>query len=136
MGPEEAVRRAKDALGAGASTPAHALAVRRLDRSGEMYYLVEIGDPGAAVGVAMVDAGSGEIGVRAALPGTQAHLMVDAAAAEELAGGTGAECVWMPCRASRSPLYPLWEVKTARGVRYVDQQRQVWDRLEPAGLGG
>lgn len=136
--PEEAIRRAKSTMGVVESTPARAWRVRRLDRA-EAYYLVELGPQNAAAGLATVDCNSGEIGVHATLPGTGPHITVDAAAAIELAAAGAAaeaECVWMPSKATRSPLYPVWEVRTAAATKYVDQQRRVWDRIEAGGLGG
>jgi hypothetical protein len=135
---EEAIHNARTKLGLQESTPARAWQVRRLDRPSETYYLVQFGDSSASVAVATVDANTGEIGVYVDLPGVRPHISVDAQAAIELSGvGEAArtELVWMPCRASKSPLYPLWEVRTPGVVRYVDQQRTVLDSLDPAGLG-
>lgn len=136
---EEAIHNAKSKLGFEESTPGRAWRVRRLDRPSEAYYLVQLGESNAAVGIATVDTYTGEVGVYASLPGVGAHMAVDVQLAIELGGGgeaAQAELVWMPCRASKSPLYPLWEVKTLGVVKYVDQQRRVLDKLEPARLGG
>lgn len=136
---EEAIHTARTTLALGESTPGRAWQVRRLDRSSEVYYIVQFGDSIASVAVATVDANTGEIGVYATLPGVGPHIAVDAQLAIELAGGgraTQAELVWMPCRVSKSPLYPLWEVKIQGSTKYVDQQRQVLDNLDPARLGG
>ncbi len=136
---EEAISRARRALSVAPSAGAQAWRVRRLDRPGAAYYLVVFGDEHAATGVATVDAVRGEVGVSARLPGRGPHLTVDDRRALDLAGlGSGAqlELVWQPCRASRSPLYPLWQVRADSLTMYVDQQSNVWRELEPAGPGG
>lgn len=136
---EEAIHNAKTKLGIRESTPGRAWRVGCLDRPSEAYYLVELGDSNAAVGIAIVDTDTGEVGVYANLPGVRAHIAVDAQLAIELAAeGASAQAylIWMPCSASKSPLYPLWEVRTPNGVKYVDQQRRVLDKLEPARPGG
>lgn len=136
---KEAIHNAKTKLGLGESTPGRPWRVRRFDRTSEAYYLIELGDSNAVVGIATVDTDTGEVGVYANLPGVRAHMAVDAQLAIELAAGgeaAQAELVWMPCSASKSPLYPLWEVRTLGGVKYVDQQRRVVDKLEPARPGG
>lgn len=136
---EEAINAAKTKLGLSESTPGRAWPVRRLDRPPEVYYLVQFGDSSASVAVATVDANTGEIGIYASLPGVGPHIAVGARLAIELAGGgqaAQAELVWMPCRVSKSPLYPLWEVRIQGVTKYVDQQRKVLDSLDPASLGG
>lgn len=135
----EAIARARAAVGLGAAVTARAWRVRRLDRPGEAYFLVVFGDDKAAVGVAAVDAAKGEVGTSARLAGRGPHLTGDAAWAVRQAGldpSARAELVWKPSRASRSPLYPLWEIDTARDRVYVDQQGAVWRRLDPPGPGG
>jgi hypothetical protein len=136
---EDAIRKVRTKLGFEDSTPARAWTVRRLDRPSEAYHLVQLGDPNAAVAVATVDTHTGEVGVHARLPGVGPHITVDAQLAIEMAAkgeAAQAELVWMPCSASESPLYPLWEVRTPSGVKYVDQQRRIHDKLEPPTLGG
>ena len=137
--PDEAIHNARNRLGLDESTPGKAWQVRCLDRPSEAYYLIELGASDAAVGIATIDADTGEVGVYAALPGLGAHMAVDAQMAIELVNGKkGAqpELVWKPCSASESPLYPFWEVRTTRGIKYVNQQRRVLDKLEPTKLGG
>jgi hypothetical protein len=136
---EEAISRARQELGVVPSTGAQAWRVGRLDRPDAAYYLVVFGGERTATGVATVDALRGEVGVSARLPGRGPHLAVDAGRAADLAGlGTGAQVdlVWQPCRASRSPLYPLWRVRMGGRTIYVDQQGGVWRELEPGGPGG
>lgn len=63
--------------------------------------VVAIGDDGSIVG-----AGRPARATR--------HVAVDAGRARELAGaapGATAELVWWPSTASRSPLFPLWQVR-------------------------
>jgi len=137
--PEEAIQNARTKFGFDKSTRGNAWQVRHLDRPSEAYYLIELGASDAAVGIATIDADTGEVGVYAALPGLGAHIAVDAQMAIELANGekgAQAELVWKPCSASRSPLYPFWEVRTTSGIKYVDQQRRVVDKLEPTRPGG
>jgi len=111
--------------------------VRRLDSPGGCYYLVELGTPGSALGAATVDAQSEAVGVFARLSGVGSHVTTDAALAIELAGGgESAGLVWTPCRVSKSPLYPFWEVKTRTGLRYVDLQGKVFEGISPTGPGG
>jgi hypothetical protein len=139
LSPETAVARARGALGLPASVTGRAWRTRRLDRPGDAYYLVVFGPEDAAVAVAAVDARSGEVQSSARLPGAAPLPVVDAARALELAGvgdGAQAELVWRPCRASRSPLYPLWEVRSGADPVYVDQQGKLWPQLDPAGPGG
>jgi hypothetical protein len=136
---EDAIHNAITILNLRESTLGKAWKVRRLDHPGEFYYLVQLGDTNASVGVAVVDTQTGEVGIYAKLPGVGPHITVDASQAQELAADGNmaqVELVWMPCEASKSPLYPLWEVRTPRGVQYVDQQRNVRDKLEPSQLGG
>ena len=134
---EQAIERARAETGVPA--PARAWRVRRLDRAGDAYYLVVLGTEEAALAVATVGAAAGELRSRARLPGTGAHSLCDAGEAIARAGlGTPAqaELVWRPCRASRSPLDPLWEVQAAGSTVFVDQRGGVWPALEPAGPGG
>jgi hypothetical protein len=136
---DQSIAQARATLGIAASVVAHAWLVRRLDRQGEMYYLVVFGEPHASVAVAAISATSGEVSTSAHLPGTEPHLRVDKQQALELAGlgsNAHADLVWRPCRASRSPLYPLWEARVGGKSVYVDQQRLILQELEAAGPGG
>jgi hypothetical protein len=135
--PDEAIGRARVALGQ-PEAEGRALPVDRLDRPGVRYTLVILGSRAGSSGVATLDE-RGELMSSASLPGREPHLPVDEAGARGLAGAAGdapARLVWAPCAQSRSPIYPLWEVRVGDGVRYVDQQRRVWSRLGPAGPGG
>ena len=141
--PEEpidgAIERARTALSLGREIPGSAAHVARIDRPGTGYYLVRFGAENATLAVAAVDAASGEVLSYAKLPGSGPHLAVTAEEATRRAGakpiGTP-HLVWRPCRASFSMLFPLWEIPTAMGSVYVDQQRRLWTVLEPGGPGG
>jgi hypothetical protein len=135
----EAIRRAGAALGLSDRTPGRAWRVRYLQRPGEAYFLVVLGEVDAALGVACVDPTTSEIEISASLPGVAAHITVEAMQAKTLVAGSEpaeVEMVWMPCEASRSPLYPLWEVKTKKGIQYVDQQGRLWSDLRLGQPGG
>ena len=118
--------------------PGRAFHVRRLDRPGDAYFLVILGEEGAAMTVAAVGELDGEIRTSARLKGDVAHMTVDKEQALELArlwDTPEAELVWRPCQASMSPLYPIWEVKSASGTLYVDQSRGVHEQLQAGGPG-
>jgi hypothetical protein len=139
VSPGEAIAEARRETGVGEAVPARAWRVRRLDHPGRAYYLVILGDERTPGTVAAVDAATGAVSASAPIAARASPVAVDAADAAALAGGgqdTPAELVWGPSRATRSPLYPLWEVRTAAGVRYVDQQRAVWRDPGAAGPGG
>jgi len=136
---DEAIARARTEMGLDAAVPARAWRIRRLDRAADAYYLVVFGEPDAAVAVTTVGAASGEVRTSAHLPGVRPHLLIDAAQAVTLVGlgdSAQAELVWRPSRASRSPFYPLWEVRSATRRVYVDQQGVVWQALDMAGHAG
>ena len=136
---EEAIASARAEMGLDTSVAGHAWRIRRLDRPGDAYFLVVLGEAQAAVAVVTVGMHAGEIVASARLPGTGPHLAVDAGEALQLARlgeNARAEMVWRPCRASLSPLYPLWEVRTDLETVYVDQQSKVWPALDSSGPGG
>jgi hypothetical protein len=136
---DEGISRARSQLNLELQIPARVWRVQRLDRPGKAYYIIVFGDARAAVAVAAVDAGNGEVLISAVLPGTGPHLTVDADKALQKATfkkDARAELVWRPCRFSRSPLYPFWQVSSGTQTVYVDQQGVVWQALEPAGPGG
>jgi hypothetical protein len=135
---QEAIARARAAIGLEVTQAARAWRIRRLDRPGDDYYLVVFGEEQAAVAVAAVGIEGGEVRTSARLPGLGSHLPLDPEQASRLAGlGESAQVqlVWQPCRASRSPLYPLWEIRSASRTAYVDQQGLVWQELGAAGHG-
>ena len=136
---EEAVRAARRELALDGGAAGSALRVRRLDREGAAYYLVLFGEDDATVAVAALDAAGGGLETSARLPGRAAHLAVGRERARELAGlgeSSRAELVWTPCRATRSQLYPLWEVSDGGARVFVDQRGGVWRSLDAGGPGG
>ena len=136
---DTAIERARVALGLDVRVPARAYYVERADRPGTPYYLVGFGDENRALGVAAVDGSTGEVSSCASVAGTEPHLPVTAARASELAGAAPIDpprLVWRPCRASQSMLSPIWEIRTANGVVFIDQQSRKWTQLEPAAPGG
>lgn len=136
----EAIAGARAHLGLDSSVRAEAWRTRRIDRPGEEYYLVIFGEHEAAVGVAAVDVARGEVMVSAALSGHRSHLSIDAQTALRRAGSpvdARIRLVWQSCTGSRSPLYPLWEIRADERTVYVDQQGVVWESLERSeGRGG
>lgn len=135
----EAIARARERLELSHTTPARAVLVSRRDPPRGAYYLVVLGDPGAALGVAAVDASSGEVTQWATLPGADPHSLLDRETAIQRTGASSApraELVWRSSPASRSPLYPLWEIDTGDKVVYVDHAGRVWSSLEAGARGG
>lgn len=134
----QAIARARQRLGLDAAVAATAWRSRRENDPGGSYYLVILGDPDRALGVAAVEASTGELMEWAKLPGTGPHLTTGPAEAMRHADASSGhpELVWRSCQASRSLLYPIWRVETGRGTVYVDQQGTVWDSLEPDETGG
>jgi hypothetical protein len=129
---DRALERARERLGLDRSTPATAVFVDGAGEEDRAYHLVVFGEPMAAVGVATLDAASGELSGWAALPGTGPHLLIGAREARERAGvapDTRARLMWTSSRASRSPLYPFWALGAGDHVAYVDQQGTVWRSL-------
>src|ERR1700749_2773688 len=121
----EAVGRARSGLGLDARERARTERVRRLDRPGESYYLVLFGADDATSAVAAVETAGGEVSSSARLAASGAHMSVGRERALKLAGlgrDARAELVWTPCRATRSQLYPLWEVSAGGARVFVDQQ--------------
>ena len=136
---EGAIERARAASHLAERIPARAWRTERLDRPGSAYYLVVFGDEDSAVGVASVDARSGEVHATARLSGQGPHLSVTPSRALALAALDGAgppRLVWRPCRASLSPLRPIWEVRGSDRAVYVDQEGRLWETLTPPGPGG
>jgi hypothetical protein len=136
---EEAILRAREALGLPASVSGRALRVERLDVPGVAYYLVVFTFGGRDRHVALVDAMTGALDQDAEVTGSDGHIMVNeeqAITAARLGGRPTARLVWRPCGASYSPLYPIWEISSAGQRRYVDQQGRLWDVLPPSGRGG
>lgn len=125
---DDAVARVRATVGAPSRVPGRAWPVRRLDRVNETYYLVVLGEERAPVAVGTVNPTTGDVGSSARLAGHGPHLVVDSARARTLAGAretARAELVWRPSAASKSPLYPVWEVELPSGPVYIDQAESV-----------
>lgn len=113
--------------------------VHRLSPGAPDYDLVEFGEPDAVIGVGRVSATGSELLGAAALRGTGPHLGIDAGEARIACGadqGSPARLVWEPSQASRSPLSPIWEIRSDAGTRFVDQGGNVWRELTPGPPGG
>lgn len=128
---ERAAALAREAVGSEPGSPARSHPVHRLDRPGASYYLVQLG-----ASVAAVDPAGEEVlsWARVGKPTVE----VEPEQARELADAppdAPARLVWEASVASRSPLYPFWEVRSGAETVYVDQQRNVWRGL-PEGLHG
>lgn len=138
IAPEEAIVRAREALRLPASVSAQALRVERLDTPGSPYFLVLLAIGGRDRYVALIDARTGALGQSGDLGGAGHSILSkeEAIAISKLEGCIAARLVWRPCRASYSPLYPIWEIASMSERRYVDQQGGVWDVLPPSGPGG
>ena len=129
----------RNVLGIAPDTSYRRVRVSRLAPAAGDYDLVEFGDPGAVVGVGILSADEGEVLGAAGLPGTGPHLALDASAARVACGAAAdapARLVWEPSQATRSSLYPVWEVAVEQGVLYVDQAGNVWRDLGGGPLGG
>jgi hypothetical protein len=142
---DSAERRAVDAarsrLGIGADEPARSWKVGRLASGARAFFLVVFGAHERATGVAAVDAETLDVRESARLPGRGAHAVMSADAARAIAGlddASEATLVWEPSAASRSPLYPLWQLRGADASVWVDAVRGVVFRsLDPnRGVGG
>ena len=135
----EAIARARERLELSDRTPALAFLVSRRDPPLGAYYLVVLGDPSAALGIAAVDTASGEVTQWATLSDAATHPLLDREAAIQRTGASSArraELVWRSSPASRSPLYPLWEIDTGDKVVYIDHAGRVWPSLESDARGG
>jgi hypothetical protein len=132
---DRAVANAREALALGASQQAHVWEVGRLRASARSYLLISFGPPEHSVGIAAVDLQSGNVLQRARLPGVGSHDVMPAEEAMKRAdfpAGSRAQLVWDPTPASRSPLYPLWQISDADRRVWVDGVRgTVWKTLAP-----
>jgi hypothetical protein len=136
-----AITSARRVLGIDSGQPVHAWDVVRL-RSGEPFFLVVFGEPENTSGVATVDPKTGEVLESARLPGHASHNVMRAEEAIKRAGfpaNAETQLVWEPTPVSRSPFYPLWQIRSAGQTVWVDGVRgDVWDTLSPreTGRGG
>ncbi len=137
--PEEAVERARQALNLEPLLEGRAWPVYPINGNDPSYFLVVLGPQSAAIAVAAIDADTAELQTSVRLNDTGPHLLIsaeDAARRTELRSPSRPRLVWTPTRQSRSPLYPLWEVRQEAEIAYVDQQGTVWRYLEAGGPGG
>jgi hypothetical protein len=112
--------------------------VHRLAAGAHGYTVVVLDSPEGSVGVAAFD-DRGAPTTSARLPGREKHMPFTESEVRRLAGlGEDAKVrlVWEPSAQSRSPLYPVWEVRGPGRTMYVDQHGRIWERMEPAGPGG
>ena len=136
---DELISRTRVELGLDASVNAKAWRVQRIDRENQAYYLITFEENNVEIAIAAVNALTGTIQNSATLAEGGSPLSIDSEQATMIAGFVDyaeANLVWKPCRASLSPLYPLWEIRTVSETVYVDQQGIVWPALEEAGPGG
>ncbi len=106
--------------------------VERLD-AGNPYFLVTLGEPDGAGSVVMVDAITGEVMSSARLERIDHHRLPSREVAIKCAAypdDASGRLVWAPSRATRSPFYPLWELKAGAERVYVDMDGKVWAMLE------
>lgn len=136
---DAAVSSARAALHLAADVQAHACAVAPMAPRTRDFVLVVFGEAEAATAIATVDPTSGEVLESARLPGRESHALMPASEAIRRAGfgaDTQARLVWGPSQASRSPFYPLWELRNGSDRAWVESVRgSVWRTLE-ASRGG
>jgi hypothetical protein len=129
---DQAIALSRARTGIDEHVAARAWPVDRLDRAGAYYLVVFCNDVGS-LAVATVDAETSEVGTTARLSGRSPHLRIDAAQARTLADvpeEAEAKLVWAPGKASRSPLYPVWQVVGPSGVVYVTHRGEVVKGLQ------
>ena len=120
---ERALANARAALGVAADVPALIWPVVRIKSAAPGFFLVVFGAPQAAVGLAAVDRVSGEVLAKAQLPGQTPHQLMSAEEAIERSGlgaGTHAMLAWDPVPASRSPFYPLWQLRSGDKTMWIN----------------
>jgi hypothetical protein len=110
-----------------------------MDRAGEFYYLVLIEAKSGEASLAMVGGQNGAVDSFASVQPGQSMAPISPDRAARLANLDPAdeiELVWMPCNASRSPLYPLWRIRRGEDLRYVDQRGVVFTEVRTSMRGG
>jgi hypothetical protein len=136
---EQACKTARAHLHLDDDAPCRRWIVHRLDRLGEAYFLVVLGDPDRPGGISTIDADTGEVLSSAVLPVTNPTQVMPkraALAAADLPDDTPARLVWRSFPGSRSMLDPVWELRGASGTVYVDQRGRIWNSLEGHSRGG
>ena len=137
--PDAALERARAELDLKPPVEGKAWPVHPASGEGVSYFLVLLGDPGAPIAAVAVDSTSGDVISSARLSGSLPHLSIAADEAVRRTGmpeGSATRLVWEPSRQTRSPLYPVWEVRNGSERAYVDQRGLTWRRLGPSRPGG
>lgn len=127
--PTEAAARASAYASAGEAIVLTTDLVERLD-GGAPYFLVRLGKDNGAGAVVVVNALTGEAMSSASLDQIDRHRLPDrdeAIRSAAFPGDAQARRVWVPSRATHSPLYPLWELTAGARRAYVDTNGKVWD---------
>ena len=136
-----AIETARQKLTLGPSVAVSSWRISHLGPRGEDFFLLVFHKDHHDVGIAAVGIRTNEIMTSATLPGDGSHpiLSVEQALSKlhpRSSEGFRAELVWKPCRASRSPLYPIWRLWSSTEELFVDQCGQVWQHLEGLSPGG
>jgi hypothetical protein len=104
------------------------------------FLLVVFGTAKRTSAIAAVDPDSGEVLEAARLPRRESHTLItadDALKCARLDAAADARLVWEPSSASRSRLYPLWQLRNAERTVWVDSIRGVvWHSLDAIQGGG
>lgn len=126
--PTEAAARARTLAAPRAAVALASDLVERLD-GGNAYFLVRLGEPDGGGLIVAVDALTAAILSVARLDDVDRHRLPDRHDAVRWADypeDSAARRVWAPSRATRSPFYPLWELKAGTECAYVDMNGKVW----------
>jgi hypothetical protein len=135
--PTEAAARARILASAADASILATDLVERLD-NGNPYFLVTFAELTGAGIVVAIDALTGEVMSSARLEQVERHRLPGRHEAIKRAAypnDAAARRVWAPSRASRSPFYPLWELKAGTNCAYVDVSGKVWTE-SPGTFGG
>jgi hypothetical protein len=132
----DVIARAQRVLGFGNATTSRAWKVQRLDRPNQYYFLVELEAENTPGLVAIIDAVSGAVTHSARVSHPSLLKTPQELLGQQLNAGATMKLVWRPCDASRSPLYPLWQIRTDKDFFYLDQTGRHWRQLEHGGRGG
>jgi hypothetical protein len=134
--PAEAAARARILASAADASILATDLVERLD-NGNPYFLVTVAEVTGGGIVVAIDAVTGEVMSSARLEQVERHRLPgrhEAIARAAYPDDAAARRFWAPSRASRSPFYPLWELKAGTSCAYVDVSGKVW--TEPPGIFG
>jgi hypothetical protein len=136
--PAEATARARILASAADASILATDLVERLD-NGNPYFLVTVAELTGGGGIVVaIDAITGEVISSARLEHVERHRLPgrrEAIAHAAYPDDAEARRVWAPSRASRSPFYPLWELKAGTSCAYVDVSGKVWTE-SPGKSGG